>query len=482
MAKFKKSNSKARIGLSLLFVVLIAGGLFALGIYALPTLGGEVGEDAPTISGIEYSNLSISKDADLSQVLVTIRYSDGTSKQIAMSELIVQNLDVTQTGSQNVVLNYGGYAQMIAFNVVDTNCVITYKATPGGYINGQATQTIPAGQDGSTVTAVAEVGYEFVEWNDRKKENVRKETQVSQSMELIANFRRVQHLVIFHYYDGTTAREELVNHGDRPSRIPNPESNLMKVYGHRFIGWDQSYTSVTAPLEIHPIYEKVATDIDLTITQDLRNNTPLGNSDLRYEGYYEWGSYANLIVTPREQRLFTGWSIRTHSGWYELGTTAQQNIQIYLNGNYIQFTSTLVSSATSEYRLQFMPEEGMNVLEIKANFAYQQSLISYINYSNPYGTPFILPYGEPIGSHRILEPTSSAGDVFLGWYDSSVPWVNGAPAYYIDHNTRFTQDAVLRAHYRPKILTVTYNGVLADNKSEIDKTFEVPYQGRIPDY
>ena len=43
---------------------------------------------------------------------------------------------------------------------------VTYTAGEGGHIEGQAEQTVEQGKDATSVTAVADKGYEFEKWSD----------------------------------------------------------------------------------------------------------------------------------------------------------------------------------------------------------------------------------------------------------------------------------------------------------------------------
>jgi len=472
----KKVSSKAKIGLSLVLVTTISIVLIAMGIYVLVSVGAT--RKVPDISGLEYSNVDISKDADISQVYITIRYSDQSHRQIALSEFTPENFDISKVGIQNAKLNYGGFEQVVTFNVVDTNRVIEYKATPGGHILGQTKQTVPSGSNGSSVVAEAEEGYYFVEWNDRKDNPIRKEENVSESMELIATFKKIEYKVVFYYDDGTIAREQMVQHGSMPSSIPDPSSNLMKIYGKQFIGWDQSYENVTSKLDIHPIYKKVATDVELHITLDNRNDVPLGDSDLHEKGYYPWDSYANIVVSPRPSRVFTGWSINTYNGWINIEKRSTTSIQVYEDGNRIIFTSELADLALDSYRLRFMPEEGLAQVEIRAEFAYEESVITFSNYSNIVKT-IILPYGTPIAAH-LFEPQGASGNTFIGWYPKDSEGETGDRR--IEDSDIFPQDAELVSKYTIKIMTVTFNGAGADNSNELNKAVEVPYQQKIPDH
>lgn len=68
---------------------------------------------------------------------------------------------------------------------------ITYYALQGGYIDGTTTQELFINQQGSVVTAVANEGYEFVEWSDGLKNAERSDVAKDGDKYIIAIFREV---------------------------------------------------------------------------------------------------------------------------------------------------------------------------------------------------------------------------------------------------------------------------------------------------
>ncbi|MBO5303852.1 MAG: InlB B-repeat-containing protein [Lachnospiraceae bacterium] len=68
---------------------------------------------------------------------------------------------------------------------------LSYKAGVGGSIVGTEKQVLEAGADGSTVTAVAEEGYRFVEWSDGNANVERTDTNVQRSYTYEAVFERI---------------------------------------------------------------------------------------------------------------------------------------------------------------------------------------------------------------------------------------------------------------------------------------------------
>lgn len=70
------------------------------------------------------------------------------------------------------------------------NVTVHYQAQYGGRINGKVSQTIPYGNDGAPVTAVADTGYEFVQWSDGNTNETREDKALSNDIIVTAIFKR----------------------------------------------------------------------------------------------------------------------------------------------------------------------------------------------------------------------------------------------------------------------------------------------------
>ncbi|MCX7049506.1 MAG: hypothetical protein NTX50_28985 [Candidatus Sumerlaeota bacterium] len=63
------------------------------------------------------------------------------------------------------------------FGVVST-CTLTYIAGPNGAIAGDTSQTVQFGADGTTVTAIPDADYHFLQWSDGLTRNPRRDRNV----------------------------------------------------------------------------------------------------------------------------------------------------------------------------------------------------------------------------------------------------------------------------------------------------------------
>jgi len=84
------------------------------------------------------------------------------------------------------------YTNTVAVNgtIAVSNLTLTllYTAGPDGTLGGVTTQTVGYGADGTTVTAVADSGYYFLNWSDGSVANPRTETDVTNNVSVTANF------------------------------------------------------------------------------------------------------------------------------------------------------------------------------------------------------------------------------------------------------------------------------------------------------
>jgi uncharacterized protein (TIGR02145 family) len=65
---------------------------------------------------------------------------------------------------------------------------LSYTAGDNGSILGESIQTVSHGSDGSSVEAVPDQGYEFIDWSDGLTENPRTDTNVTENISVTANF------------------------------------------------------------------------------------------------------------------------------------------------------------------------------------------------------------------------------------------------------------------------------------------------------
>ena len=493
MAKYrisgKRYTRKSIFGISLIVVFAIAVVSLALAAAILPGMveGHEGAERAnggyrrPDVEAIVLDNEGqISVNADLTQVFVTVKYSDGSSEKVALSELVVEGLDTSEEGTvDNVVLDFGGFKQTVTYNVVPTTLTVEYVPSTGGRIDGETLQHVTAGADATRVEAIPNEGYYFDGWSDGYSSASRMDTKISKSTKLIAVFRKMNYTVVFYYPDGTTAREEIVPYGQSPTRVPRPDEHNMQLYGYTFVGWDTDYTSITKDTNIYPIFEKNATDLFVEFTTD-REGVALGKiQDLM--AYYPKGTEAVLRITANAGMDFVGWSVRDVSGnWIELEIKDDEITVELAEDNYVSFR-TSQTGTSEEYVLAFTPPQdndlrpNVNEIYLKANFVYEESEISFSSMSASVFEPLVLPYGTPIGEIFDVEDLTklvATGYEFKGWYDADNPYnPDGSPAL-LTNDAVFTRPTELVAYWEKRIFLAVF--LKGDNE---DASFTDPATG-----
>lgn len=417
---------------------------------------------------------------NLSKIYCKVHYSDGTSAEVVLTDMIHDGLDIRVAGTQNVSLNYGGFEQTVSVEVRDVNCALQYQASVGGRIQGESVQSIPNGSDGATVIAIPETGYVFEKWNDGFPYATRKDKSVNKDATYIAIFKKATYTVRFYYSDGTVAVEEQVAYGEAPSIVPNPDADPnMQVYGYRFSNWiPAEFSSIDRDMVIRPEYEKAATDVEIEIPTDIYGNS-MGTTDLNEYGYYAYGEMATITATPFNSRKFAYWLIQTSSGEYQrLDAEGTGTFTVGSLSSDVNFTSTKLNN--NQYILSFMAGENINKVRIKAIFAYEESSIRFVNNQGEAGNvSYMLYYGKPIGS--MVEdsdfftvdkgPGEVIGMKFLGWYTEGTN-------IEVTADSTFEQPTTVIAKWEKRTYTVRfYYDDAAGNV--YDRTIYVQYQNTL---
>lgn len=485
----KHYTKRSMIGIALIVVAVAAIVAAAVAVAVLPGMvEGHEGSDLaagtyvrPTVQAIVVENDGrISINADLTQVFATVQYSDGTSEQVALSEMIVEGLDLTRVQTlNNVVLDYGGFKQTVTYEVVPTTLTVTYTASYGGRIEGDAVQSVVAGGDATTVNAVPAEGYKFLRWSDGYPEASRRDLAISRTMNITAVFTKQTFTVIFYYPDGTTAREETVFYGSQPTNVPRADESNMQLYGYKFTGWDTDYTNVTEDLNIRPVMVKDAVDLSVEFSSD-------GSGALGYiedlKAYYPKGAQSVLRLRANDSRIFVGWEIQNVDGeWVSVAPEGVSQQVELADGSYVMFTSARTGTS-EEYTLSFtLPSDSdsttagvIDAMSMRANFVYAESVISFASNGSPVPElPSItLAYGTPIGEVFDVEDRdiiSSGGFTFGGWYHKTDS--NGDPVI-LTNEAVIERDVTLTAYWIRNVYTIVF--LLDDSLSNRNEFTTLP--------
>lgn len=420
-----------------ILAVLIIAAIVAMTLLVLLPSTEEETPSKPQIVGIKYDDKRGGEDlgagADPESVYFTITYSDGTTKDVPLSSMRHEGLDIKTEGDQKITVSYGGLEQSIKVNVKDVSCVLSYTASVGGRIQGTAKQSIISGEDADTVIAIPETGYEFEEWSDGYPYATRKDLAVNESKEFMAIFKKSKFRVVFFLYDGTVASEEDVVYGEKATKIPNLSDPRMNVYGHRFDGWsvsEEDYSNVIRDMNIYPQYTKKATDVTVNVSSDQYGNV-MGKTDANECGYYAY-ELAAITATPHNSRVFDHWEIKNSDGVYErveaYGEGSEKLILIGDNRVGVTFTSGNSGDGALSYKLSFECSEEIAEVIINVSFAYETSSVTFINYQNS------------LASNREFYIDNIAHGETLGTYFSDENVISGYNVEIDKNNTRYVVD------------------------------------------
>ena len=199
--------------------------------------------------------------------------------------------------------------------------LVRYEASAGGKIQGITEQTVTWGEDGQTVTAEPEEGFEFVGWSDGSTEPTRAEQDVRQNMTLVASFERKVLEVAYRAGGNGEIRDvetgELVEvlhilYGEDAPKVKAVAGLNMEGQRYVFLGWsdgvlteERQDTGITEPLVVYAVFG-----------YQLKYGTASPGG--RIEGETEQNGDVSRVHTlgepvravPEEGYRFAGWSDR----------------------------------------------------------------------------------------------------------------------------------------------------------------------------
>ncbi len=127
--------------------------------------------------------------------------------------------------------------------------IVTYSATDGGYIDGQAEQQLESGKDGLTVVAVPYDGYEFVKWSDGRTEATRQDINITADISVTAEFKvkieeqTKEYTVTYKANEGGTITgnaNQTVKEGENGTEVTAVPDD-----GYEFVKWSDGVTEAT---------------------------------------------------------------------------------------------------------------------------------------------------------------------------------------------------------------------------------------------
>ncbi len=173
---------------------------------------------------------------------------------------------------------------------------LNYSADANGSITGAAAQFVLSGTDGSSVTAMPNDGYHFVNWSDSSTDNPHTDINVTQDISVTANFAAnsiTQYTLTYSAgAHGTImgSSPQTVNSGDTGAAVTAVPNS-----GYQFVVWSDSST-VNPRTDIN-----VTSDISVTATFEIipvqsgGGSGPISIPACSAVVYGNWGSCVNGI-------------------------------------------------------------------------------------------------------------------------------------------------------------------------------------------
>lgn len=117
---------------------------------------------------------------------------------------------------------------------------LTYVAGDGGYLVGNASQTVTYGESGTEITAVTKEGYIFVKWSDGSNVPERQDKNITADKTVTAIFEKIKYSVTYKAGVGGTidgkAEQEIEYGNGIEFVVAVPDE------GYRFVKWSDGYS------------------------------------------------------------------------------------------------------------------------------------------------------------------------------------------------------------------------------------------------
>ena len=243
---------------------------------------------------------------------------------------------------------------------------LTIASTEGGSVTdpGEGTFTYKGG-DVVDLLAVADTGYDFVEWTgdigDIADASADSTTiTMNDDYSILANFEIKTYTVTFEDWDGIELDTQTVDHGDDATAPADPERD-----GYNFIGWDTDFTNVTEDLTVTAEYE-IKT---YTVTFDGNGGTP----DIQTETVDHGDTVDPLPTVTREGFIFLEWNEEQDGSGEEFttATTVTDDITVYAQWEAemvppVVLSVTTIDDGSNGGGTQFF-YDGVHVMSITAS-------------------------------------------------------------------------------------------------------------------
>ncbi len=365
-----------------------------------------------------------------------LQWSDGVTVNPRTDSNVIASLDVTAT----FVIN---------------SYTLSYGAEDSGSLTGEVSQTVNHGSDGTSIAAVPDTGYYFVQWSDGLTVNPRTDSDVIASLAVTATFAINSYTLSYATGDNGSLTGEIsqtVEHGNDGSAV-----TAVPDTGYHFVQWSDGLTvnprtdsnviaalTVTATFAINSYTLTYAAGANGSLTGEKLQTVEHGSagsevtavSDVGYH-FVEWSD--GLTANPRTDsnviasvEVTATFAINSYTLSYAAGDNGSLTGEVSQMVNHgSDGTSIAAVPDTGYYFVQWSdgltvnPRTDSNVianLEFTATFAINIYALSYTADANGSLTGDISQTVEHGNDGTAVAAVPDTGYHFVQWSDG--PTVN----------------------------------------------------------
>ena len=340
----------------------------------------------------------------------------------------------------------GDYTLQANF-AIDT-FTLDYAAGSGGSLTGDTSQVVDCNSNGTAVTAVQDTGYHFVDWSDTSTDNPRTDLNVTENINVIANFSVDTFTLDYAAGAGgsiTGNTSQVVGYGG-----DGTEATAVPDTGYRFVNWSDASTenprtdtNVTSNINVTANFAVEQITISGLVTEP-DPNSPVADVFIATEGDPNAFSDPNGIYQLTVDYGWSGTLTPSKAGYtFEPNSITYNNVTSDPNDNFIATLNTFIISGYAVNAETFSP------------------LTDVLVTPDDDGGPFTSKYysGSDVtdanGFYEVLVDYNFSGDVVPSKY-----------AYAFEPNSitysDIIQDTVADQNYVGTLLTYTITGYVTN--------------------
>jgi hypothetical protein len=232
---------------------------------------------------------------------------------------------------------------------------LTYAAGANGTISGVSSQTVTSGGSGTAVTAVPDVGYHFIGWNDGATTAVRSDGNVLANKSFTASFAIDTHKLTYLAAAGGSisgATMQTVNYGANGTSVMAVPSS-----GYHFIGWSD-LLSTASRTDATVVADKTVTANFAINTYTVTVTAGLGGAITPASGSVNYGSTPSYSIVPNSgyhvaDVTINGVSMGAITAYRFPSITANVAISATFAANPVATATTLLLTSKSNASLAY---------------------------------------------------------------------------------------------------------------------------------